>query len=84
MSWSISFIGKASNVVEALEKHSEKLDGASKEEFDAALPNIIGLIKLNSNSQIEPVIQIVGSGHGSGNYYNTCSINISTTGSTVV
>jgi len=52
MSWSIHFIGKPEKVVEALEAHVEKtgISGASKEEYEKALPNMVGLVKQNFGS----------------------------------
>lgn len=79
MSWSISLIGTPENVSEALDKHSEGLTGVSKEEFDAALPNIKGLIAMNYNSQYPTAIKVSGNGHAwsdTTNKYGNCSISI--------
>ncbi len=63
MSWSIGFIGKASNVVTALEDYSTKLEGQSKVEYDDVLPHMVGIVKQNF-SNVEPVIKITANGHG--------------------
>lgn len=82
MSWSIIFIGKASNVATALEKQSEKLTGDSKVEYDAALPHFIGIVKQNFATAPEPVIKIAAAGHGysengqAKNRQCTCSVEI--------
>lgn len=63
MSWTINFIGKPENVVTALEKHSNNLTGASKIEYDAALPHFVALIKENFGSN-PLIVKIIASGHG--------------------
>jgi hypothetical protein len=77
MSWSASFIGNPEKVVEALNKQSEGLTGNSKTEFDAALPNLIGLINQNfhSNPDYKPVLKIEANGHGNDGERN-CSVKI--------
>ena len=47
MSWSISFIGKPENVEKSQEANSEKLSGASKEEYDDAKPHLIAIVNQN-------------------------------------
>ena len=64
MSWSIGFIGKTSNVAEALNAESAKLSGASKQEYDASLPHMVGLIQQNVQVGVEPIVKIQASGHG--------------------
>lgn len=61
MSWSISFAGTPEEVVEKLEKESSALQGDSKEEYDAALPYLVGLVKLNYGTKGQ--IRIDGFGH---------------------
>ena len=63
MSWSISFIGKPEKVAEALEAHSDKLSGVSKEEYDKALPNMVSLVKQNFGNEGE-LVKISANGHG--------------------
>lgn len=83
MSWSVTFIGKPDNIVKALEENSSKLSGQSKEEYDAALPHLIGLIKQNYNSKVDPALKLVASGHGA-NYgdaegaqkYQQCTVSM--------
>ena len=75
MSWTISFIGKPENVVAALEQQSEKMDGQSKVEYDAALPHFVALVKENFASTA-PLLKITASGHGHDNNYRQCTVNI--------
>lgn len=65
MSWSVYFFGKPEKVVEALEKQSTQLTGLSKEEYDEALPHLIGLAKQNFRKEGDPMIKLNASGHGS-------------------
>ncbi len=64
MSWSIGLIGKTSNVVAALRAESEKLSGASKTEYDASLPYLVGLVEQNIEQSVEPIVKVQASGHG--------------------
>lgn len=63
MSWSITFIGKPENVAVALAKQSEKMDGQSKVEYDAALPHFVALVKENFGDNT-PIVKINANGHG--------------------
>jgi hypothetical protein len=65
MSWNVEFIGKPQAVAKALSEHSENLQGQLKEEYDAALPHLVGLVEQNF-SPIDPgrIIKIVAYGHG--------------------
>lgn len=64
MSWSISLMGKPKNVVAALKAESAKLTGASKEEYDEALPHLIGLVEQNVAEENYPqVVDLDASGH---------------------
>lgn len=83
MSWSITFIGKSENVSKALEDHSTKLSGQSKEEYDAALPYLMGLVQQNFNKDNSPVIQITASGHGYNDYRN-CLVTLTSLGGQLV
>lgn len=80
MSWSAYLIGTPDKVVDALEKQSENLSGQSKEEYDAALPHLVSLVKANSNVNGGPVIQIQASGSAylqNGETQNsTCNVSI--------
>lgn len=83
MSWSIMLIGHPDKVVAALETESTKLSGKSKDEFDAALPHLVGLVRQNYNSatDIQPVLSVQASGHGYENSegaYNNCIVTIQT------
>jgi hypothetical protein len=65
MSWSVEFVGKVSQVVEDLTKHSEALEGQSKLEYDSALPHLVGVVKENFNNEgEEPSVKISAYGHG--------------------
>ncbi len=62
MSWSIGFIGTPENISKALDDYSEtKISGQSKEEFDAALPHMKGLVAQNYGQA--GMISITASGH---------------------
>jgi hypothetical protein len=63
MSWSITLIGKPENIATALTAQSEKFDGQTKIEFDAALPHLVGLVSQNF-ANITPVLKLEASGHG--------------------
>jgi hypothetical protein len=63
MSWSVVFIGKPENVAAALNEQSEKLDGASKVEYDAALPHLVGIVEQNFGEN-SPAVKITANGHG--------------------
>lgn len=67
MSWSVSYLGKAEKIVEALQKQSETLSDYSKEEYDAALPHMVALVSrnFNKNNSDYPLIRFSASGHGS-------------------
>jgi hypothetical protein len=79
MSWSVTFIGKPENVATALEQQSEKMDGQSKVEYDAALPHFVALVKENFGANA-PIVKIAASGHGyaeGGEQKNRqCAVNI--------
>ena len=88
MSWSISVIGTPENVIKYIEKESGRLTGDSKEEFDAAKPNIISLINMNYNTSYpQMAIEVTANGHRyTSDYqkYGTCSISIKQAGSVLV
>ena len=64
MSWSLTFIGNPSKVSDALFEFGEKLDGYSKEEYDAVAPALIALVSQNFGTTYVPTIKISASGHG--------------------
>jgi hypothetical protein len=63
MSWSINTSGTPEEVVTRLEEQSKTLGGQSKEEYDAALPHIIALVKEN----VGGLINLLAWGHGNKN-----------------
>lgn len=65
MSWSLQLFGKVSKVAAALDAFSEKLTGASKVEYDAVKPHLIGAVNQNVDLVTEPLVSISASGHGS-------------------
>ncbi len=76
MSWSVNLIGTPDNISKSLEKTSTELAGKSKEEFDAALPHMIGLVKQNYNaSNPNLALNLIASGHGYDGY-NSCFVRI--------
>lgn len=65
MSWSIGLIGTPEKVIAALNAHSETLSGPSKTEFDAALPNIVGIVGQNFDKDgVQVVVKLTANGHG--------------------
>jgi hypothetical protein len=81
MSWSISFIGKPEQIINALEDHSRYMgSGQSKEEFDAALPSLIGLLEQNYDRGGQMVIELKADGHGlytiEGKTFSSCNISL--------
>lgn len=76
MSWSISLIGKPMNIITALGKHSKELENPSKEEFDSALPHLIGLINQNYGTTV-PNLKLQANGHGNlVNNFRSCTVSI--------
>jgi hypothetical protein len=66
MSWSLTLIGAAPKVVEALKKKSETMtDPNSKKEFDAVLPGMIAALEQNFEQNYEVVVKLTANGHGS-------------------
>lgn len=64
MSWSVNYIGTAQNIINALNEQSEKFTGQTKEEFDAALPHIRGLLAENYAPEKPPLLKLDASGSG--------------------
>ena len=83
MSWSAYFVGSPDKIIEALKKQSEQLTGQSKEEFDAVLPHISGLLELNKNVKATPALRLSASGHGYNGEYNHVQVNIENVGAVV-
>jgi len=71
MSWSFSYMGKVSKVVDAVENFASKQTGNSKTEFDAIKEGIKSLVKANFNNQAhnpsEAMVEVSGNGYGSFN-----------------
>jgi hypothetical protein len=79
MSWSITFIGKPENVAKALEEESVKLNGLSKDEYDAAVPHFIAIVKQNYGGDKPPMIKISASGSGytsNGKEQRQCTVSV--------
>jgi hypothetical protein len=68
MSWSIHFIGKRQNIIEAIKAHSEKLTGDSKKEYDSYQNDLVNLVEANYNENEQPVLEISAYGHRSAGY----------------
>lgn len=65
MSWSITLIGHPENVAAALTAQSEKMEGQSKVEYDAAVPHLVALVQNNFYvGGPTPVIKLAASGYG--------------------
>lgn len=65
MSFSVYFIGHPEKVANAVEEYSGKLTGQSKQEYDAAVPHIKGLVLQNVGAN--KVISVEANGHASFN-----------------
>jgi hypothetical protein len=77
MSWAVYTKGTPEEVVKALEEHSNAISDQSKEEYDAALPHLIALVKENIGGSIN----LSAYGHGSKNTDGTfqdknCQVDI--------
>lgn len=73
MSWNVNMTGRPEKIVEALRAEAEKMGSPgsqSREEYEAALPHLVGLVEQNiagvpSNPEYPKMISINASGHGS-------------------
>lgn len=80
MSWSIYKSGTVEEVVNALEEQSKTLSDQSKEEYDAALPHLVALVKENVGVNINLSAYGHGSKNADGTYANkNCQVDIKTT-----
>lgn len=66
MSWSVNLIGHPLDVIAELHDYSTKQTGASKVEFDAALPHLTGLLAQNFSEEgvQTPTVMLAASVHG--------------------
>lgn len=66
MSWSVSCLGKPAKVIEYLESEETKSRCGTRDEYEAALPHIVGIVALNQfpeqNDYVEPVLKVEASG----------------------
>lgn len=86
MSWSVDYTGAPAAVQAALDKQSTVLTGASKEEFDAALPGLKVLVGLNQNDKYPCAIRLTAAGHAHGapgERYSSCTVKIESAGQVV-
>ena len=65
MSWSMTVIGTSENIRNALQSESKRLTGASKQEFDEALPHLAALVGMNVNTNREQLLELEARGHAS-------------------
>jgi hypothetical protein len=63
MSWSISYLGEPEKVAAALEEANSGLTDQSKEEWEAAKPHLIALVRMNIGNNT--VVKLNASGSGS-------------------
>lgn len=76
MSWSTTLSGTPEKVIKALQDESARMSpGNSKDEFDAALPHLIGLIKLNYGDGLQ-IIKLNASGHAHSGNYGQCTVSL--------
>lgn len=64
MSWSVSYIGKPEKIVEALNQHTSSLSGQSLEEYQDALPYLIGIVQQNLNTDYDLILNFSAGGSG--------------------
>lgn len=64
MSWSITYVGKAENIVKALNDYSGKVAGQTKLEFDDALPHLVGILNQNFSEGGAELLSLTASGSG--------------------
>lgn len=84
MSWSVSLIGRAGRVIEALQQAGQSMSGHSKKEYEDAMPHLVGLVQQNfakdGSTYNPPAIRVEASGSGetsNGEIVNrSCSVNI--------
>lgn len=86
MSWSFNAVGKPEKVIEDLRKKvSDYGEGQSRDEFEAAIPHLIGLIEQNvvvpGHRYPECLVHVEASGSGSlGSdgkvIYSSCQVSI--------
>jgi hypothetical protein len=81
MSWSVSCIGKPEKISQALKDYSNTVTGQSKEEYDKALPHLVGLVEQNfhkSNDSLLINFSASGSGYVNGGELisSSCQIKI--------
>jgi len=89
MSWSITFVGNPDNINKALQAESERLTGASKQEFDAAMPSLVNLVNQNFNKTgPAPVLKLSANGHAYSTndepQYGSCNVTIENLGAVLV
>lgn len=75
MSWSIDSTGTPEEIKAELNAYSEELDEGSKEEFDAALPFLIGLVEQNHDNISPPSLSLSANGHGYEGH-NECRVTL--------
>lgn len=63
MSYSVSFKGTPAQVTQQLQDESNRQTGQSKEEYDNALPHLLGLVAQNTGYEGR-MIEISAYGHG--------------------
>ncbi len=79
MSWNFNAVGTAENLAKALDSESARLSGDSKTEFDAAKPNLQGLLAMNV-SNYPRILRLDASGHASTSQgvvtESTCNVSL--------
>jgi hypothetical protein len=84
MSWNVSMMGRPEKVVTALEEYAAALSGLSKEEYESALPHLVGLVKQNvappEQTEYPLLVTVNASGHGTtedgATVSRSCSVEI--------
>lgn len=82
MSYSVNFVGVAGAVADALTAQSEKMSGPSRDEYDKALPHIVGIVKQNyaAAGQPAPVLKVAAYGSATTSagevISSTCSVHV--------
>ena len=86
MSFSVSFVGRPDAIKRELENESQRLTGASKEEFDAIRPALEAVIDQNvAASGPSPALHVEANGHASFvdgiKTFGQCSVGVKRLGS---
>lgn len=88
MSWSLVWVGTPEKIIEALGKESDRLTGASKDEFDKVKPALVTLVESNYDKTVTPALKLSANGHAyieNGEpKYSACNVSLENMGVALV